>query len=346
MQATVHPNLSLTLWIEMTRVHIGPRDAGPIKTYLDCDTGIDDAMALLYLHHRPEVDLLGVGTVSGNVTSAQAARNTLALLELVGSSTPVAVGERDPLAQAFAGGAPSVHGRAGTGNVQLPPSARLPHELDAPDLLIRLAREHPGALRVIATGPLTNLAVALRREPELPGLVGEVTIMGGAALAPGNITPAAEANIAGDPEAAAAVFAADWPLTMVGLDVTMQHRLTEEHRGKLLTGEHEPARVIGQMLDRYLDFYVGIFGVRGCALHDPLAAAIGVGLVVPSLAPTVRVEVDTTTGPGRGGTVADLRGQYVDYPAQEGANCRVVLAVDDAFADDLVATLLQIPGAG
>lgn len=319
--------------------------SGRIAAYLDCDTGIDDAMALLYLHQQPTVDLLGVGTVSGSVASDQAAANTLALLELAGSQTPVAVGERDHLLHPYAGGAAAVHGRTGTGNIRLSPERRTPHSLDAPDLLIDLARSHRGEFKVIATGPLTNLAVALQREPDLPNLVGEVTIMGGAASVPGNITPAAEANIANDPEAAAAVFGAGWPLTMVGLDVTMQHCLTEEHRIRLLAGAYKPARYIGEMLDVYFGFYAGIFGARSCALHDPLAAAIGAGLVRPALAPTAEVAVETGQGPGRGRTIADLRKQVPGYRPQPDANCQVVLAVPDGFAEELAGVLLRVQEA-
>lgn len=326
----------------MSQTNTQVPEADQVAVYLDCDTGIDDAMALLYLHQQPTVDLLGVGTVTGNVTAHQAALNTVALLELVGSTAPVAVGEPQPLAHAWAGGAPAVHGATGTGDVELPAGTRSPHDLDAADLLIDLARRHPGRLKVVATGPLTNLAVALQREPDLPGLVDSVTIMGGAALVPGNITPVAEANIANDPEAAALVFAAGWPLTMVGLDVTMRHRLTEEHRKRLLAGPHRPARYVGRMLDMYFQFYVDIFGTRACALHDPLAVAIAIGRVVPSLAPTVTVRIETGEGPARGSTIADLRGQHRDYPVQPGANCRVVLATPDGFADELTETLLQV----
>jgi purine nucleosidase len=326
----------------MSRRQTQPPEPDRVAAYLDCDTGIDDALALLYLHQQPSVDLLGVGTVTGNVTARQAARNTLALLDLVGSAVPVAIGASRPLVGAWAGGAPSVHGSTGTGNVELPAAVRGPHELDAADLLIDLARRLPGMLTVIATGPLTNLAVALRREPRLPRLVRSVTIMGGAVQAPGNVTAAAEANIAHDPEAAELVFAAGWPLTMVGLDVTMRHLFTEEHRARLLTGPYRPARYLGQMLDLYFEFYLGILGTRGCALHDPLAAAIATGLVLPALAPTVDVRVETGDGPARASTIADLRGQYRDYPEQSDANCRVVLAVPEGFADHLVEVLLSV----
>jgi purine nucleosidase len=310
--------------------------------FLDCDTGIDDAMALLYLHAHPSVDLVGIGTVSGNATSRQAAANTLALLEMLGSTVPVASGQLDHLHEPFHGGAPHVHGPTGTGRVTLSSHGREPEPVDAAELLIRAAREYEGRLKVIATGPYTNLAIALEREHALPQLVDEVTVMGGAALVPGNITPAAEANVGNDVDAAAAVFAADWSLTMVGLDVTMDHRFTEHHRQRLLAAPHEAARVVGEMLDHYFDFYVGTYGERSSALHDPLAAAIGSGTLVPTLAPVVNVEVDTTDGPNRGRTVADLRGRYAGYPPQQGAHCRVVLAVKERFSEILLETLLGI----
>ncbi|MFT4263672.1 MAG: nucleoside hydrolase [Nocardioides sp.] len=161
-----------------------------VPLFLDCDTGIDDALALAYLLRTPGVDLVGIGTVSGNVSAARAAQNTLALLELEGvGDLPVFVGRHDPLVGGFLGGAPMVHGVDGVGDIGLPePSTRVA-ALDAAAALSRLAREHPGELRVLAIGPLTNLGVALASDPELPGLIHSVTLMGGAVLAEGNITP-------------------------------------------------------------------------------------------------------------------------------------------------------------
>ncbi|OLT12117.1 hypothetical protein BJF77_06645 [Kocuria sp. CNJ-770] len=138
--------------------------------YLDCDTGIDDALALAYLVATPSVDLRGVGTVSGNTDAATAARSTVDLLALLDrSDIPVAVGARDPLGSRFGGGTPAVHGTNGTGDVDLPRASAEPVAETADAMLLRLAHEHPGELHVLATGPLTNLARALRRDPALPG---------------------------------------------------------------------------------------------------------------------------------------------------------------------------------
>lgn len=311
--------------------------------YLDCDTGIDDALALVYLLASPQAEVRGIGTVSGNVSAAVGARNTLDLLQLAGHAhIPVALGAHDPQAGAFHGGAPHVHGANGIGEVSLSTAdAELASETAA-EMLVRLAHEHPGTLRVLAIGPLTNIAEALRLDPELPRLVEEITIMGGAALAPGNITAVAEANIANDPEAAADVFAAGWNITLVPLDVTMSNVLEESHRQELLAAGHPVPQALGEMLGYYFRFYEGIFGRACSAMHDPLAAALAVGGVRAAVAPAVHVDVDTTCGPGRGQTVCDLRGLYLDYPAQSGARCRVVLALDGDFAPHLVEVLLSL----
>lgn len=326
----------------MANVQTSSTPATALPVYLDCDTGIDDAMALLYLHAHPAAALLGIGTVSGNVGAERAGLNTLALLELLRATIPVAVGARAPLTGGFGGGARAVHGSTGTGSLRLEPTVLRPETGDAADLLIRLAAQHSGQLRVIATGPLTNLAVALKREPALVDQIAEVTVMGGAALGPGNLTPAAEVNIGSDPEAADVVFSAPWNLTMVGLDVTLAHRFDESHRQQLLHAPNAAVRAVGQMLDAYFDFYVGILGARGCALHDPLAAAVGIGAVTVSVAPRVHVEVDCTSGPSRGRTVADLRDHLLGYRDQPGAHCRVVLAIDDPFPEHLRAVLIGL----
>jgi purine nucleosidase len=212
-------------------------------------------------------------------------------------------------------------------------------------MLVRLAHQNPGSLRVIAIGPLTNIAAALRLDARLPELVAEITIMGGAALVPGNISPVAEANIANDPEAASEVFAAPWNITLVPLDVTMSNVLEEEHQRELLASDSPLPRALGEMLTHYSGFYRGIFGRSCCAMHDPLAAAIAAGAVTPRTAPVVHVAVDTTAGPGRGQTVCDLRHRYLGYPSQEGARCRVVLELAEDFAPHLVQTLLTPAGA-
>ncbi|WP_328329493.1 MULTISPECIES: nucleoside hydrolase [unclassified Streptomyces] len=311
--------------------------------YFDCDTGIDDSMALAYLLASPEIEIVGIGTVSGNVNSTQAARNTLALTQLAGRATiPVAVGAADPQAGTYAGSVPHIHGHNGIGDITVPDSVQSAVAQDAADMIIELARAHRGTLRLLTTGPLTNVAEALRREPELPSLVQDITIMGGAAHQSGNVTPVAEANIHNDPEAAAEVLAAPWDITLVPLDVTLAHTLEEKDRRRLLDSGRPLPVALGEMMDLYYDFYLETFGRRCCAVHDPLAAAIAVGGVVPTLAPNVNVVVDATQGPGRGQTVCDLRGQFLDYPPQEGAHCRVVLAAGPDSAAHLIERLLTL----
>jgi purine nucleosidase len=309
--------------------------------YLDCDTGVDDALTLGLLVAEG-ADLRGIGSVSGNLAAADAARNTLDLMALMGrADVPVAVGAHDPIGGVYGGGAAFVHGANGIGGVQLP-RAGDPVAESAAEMLIRLAHEHPGALRVIAIGPLTNLALALELDPELPSLVADVVIMGGAAMVPGNVNAVAEANIWNDPIAANRVFAASWSVTMVGLDVTMEARFEEAHRVELAAGGAS-ARALAAMLDVYFQYYTPILGRPSCALHDPLAGAIALGLVTPTLAPVVPIEVDDTDGPGRGQTLVDLRGRFVDYPLQPGARHRVVLGIPQGFSDTLLEVLLRLP---
>ncbi|MFF2620741.1 nucleoside hydrolase [Oerskovia jenensis] len=310
--------------------------------YLDCDTGVDDTLALAYLLASPEIDLVGVGTVSGNVSAAQAARNTLDLLDLAGRpDVPVALGAHDRLTSTYGGGVPHIHGHNGVGDVELPRAQREVEQQDAAAFLVELARAHEGRLRIVAVGPLTNLAKALELEPALPGMVREVTIMGGAALVPGNVSAVAEANVAGDPEAAALVLAAPWDVTLVPLDVTMENTFEEEHRRALLTSGDLFVETVGRILDVYFDFHVPELGRRASALHDPLAAAVAVGGVLPSSAPRVPVVVDATGGPGRGQTLCDLRGQRLGQVDHPGARVRVVLSTSEPLAPHLVDRLLQ-----
>ncbi len=316
-------------------------DARPF--YLDCDTGIDDAVALTYLVATPSVDLRGVGTVSGNTDAVTAARNTVDLLALLDRpGVPVAIGAQHPLGGRSGGGSPEVHGAGGTGGVPLPRAGAGPVTESAEAMLIRLAHEHPGELQVVAIGPLTNLARALRQDPALPELVGGVTVMGGAALVPGNRTPVTEANILHDPEAAAEVLGAAWEVTLVPLDVTMVNLLDEDQREQIATIDHPVMPPLAAMLERYAAFYAEVFGRPVSAVHDPLAAAVAAGTVRLGLAPVVRVQVDLTDGPGRGQTICDLRGRYAGHPGAAGARCRVVLELAEDFAPHLLSAFRRL----
>lgn len=314
---------------------------GRRPVYFDCDTGIDDALALAYLLASPEIDLVGIGTVSGNVSAEQAAANTLGLLALAGrTDIPVAIGAHDHLTRAFDGGVPHIHGGNGVGDIALPPAASAPVPESAADLLVRLSREHSGGLEIVTVGPLTNVALAVGADPGLPSRISAVTTMGGAALAPGNVTAVAEANIWNDPEAAQQAISADWDLALVPLDVTLENSLDESDRQRLLNADAPLANALGAMLDVYFDFYIPFYGTRSCALHDPLAAAIAVGGVRAVNAPAVAIAVDTTDGPGRGQTICDLRGQRLGAVDQPGQRTRVVLATGEPLGPHLVDRIL------
>ncbi|MFD6099004.1 nucleoside hydrolase [Nocardiopsis flavescens] len=295
-----------------------------MRVFVDCDPGIDDAVALAYLAARPEVEIVGVGAVFGNGGVEVTADNALRLLELYGRpGVPVAVGASRPLVQEPRL-APHVHGENGLGGVELPAPAGSPVAESAAELLVRLARSHPGELDVLAVGPLTNLAIALGLEPRLPELVRRLVVMGGAVRVPGNVSSHAEANINNDPEAAEAVFGAGFDLDLVALDVTMETVATGEWLEELKGVPGERASRTSDFLDFYADFYKGIFGVRQCAMHDPLAAAVLVDphLVTESVEAPVRVELAGSLT--RGMTVADLRPR----PGADGRRpVRVVTAV-------------------
>jgi purine nucleosidase len=315
--------------------------------FLDCDTGVDDSLALGYLALSPAVDLVGVSTVSGNIDAASAARNTLDLLALAGRpEVPVAVGCHDFLSHPFGGGVPHIHGRNGVGNVDLPHTAARPAGIDGAELLIRASHEHAGGLVLLTIAPLTNIARALERDPGLPARIREVVIMGGTAREPGNVTPVAEANIWNDPEAAAIVLAADWDVTLVPLDVTHQNTFEQDDRAALLAAEDPFAVALGDVLDLYFGFHEPLMHRRASYLHDPLAAAIAAGGIAVTRAPRVPVVVDTTDGPGRGQTIADLRGQRHGTFDHDGARVRVVLETDQPLAPHLLEVLLSRTGCG
>lgn len=320
----------------------------PRPVFFDCDTGVDDSMALAYLLASPEIEIVGIGGVHGNVSAAQGVENTLRLLGLAGrTEIPVAVGQNDPLIGEFAGGAPHVHGANGIGDIEIAETGATAVGEDAADLLLRLSHQYDGALEIVAVGPLTNLAVALRRDPDLADRIVQVTAMGGAAMVPGNITCLAEANIGHDPEAAQAVLSAPWSVTLVPLDTTLDNVLEEADRERLCASEVPLVRAVGAMLDFYFDFYVAEYGRRCSALHDPLAAALAIGGMVPRIAPAVPVEVDVTDGPGRGQTVCDLRGQRQGPVDRPGATVRVVLETEGTLAPHLLERLLamEVPAA-
>jgi purine nucleosidase len=305
--------------------------------HLDCDTGIDDALALAHLLSRPSVELVSISTVSGNTTSEQAATNTLDLLALAGrEDIPVAIGASGSLVEGYRGGAPHVHGANGIGDVDLPRAPATAVTGSGASQIVRAAREHPGELELIAVGPLTNLAHALDLDADLPSLVKQVTIMGGAVWVRGNITEHAEANIANDPEAAQAVFESGWPITLVPLDVTHQHSIGVDEQRTLAERGTAFHTALADMLHTYLDFYQHFFGERRAALHDPLASMIAIGDSIPSGVRPTPLAVDPSAVESRGRT----------QPAATGEQISVVTAVSAPAAPELMRHILALDPAG
>jgi len=278
------------------------------KLILDGDYGIDDAMAALYLCHQPDVEILAVGTVHGNATADAAARNALSVLAIGGrQGVPVAVGAHRPLAQPVDISA-MVHGDDGLGGraPEAPPGTK-PSRLPAALQIVRTVREHPGEATILATGPLTNLALALMLDPEIASMVQKVVIMGGTVDHPGNISPYAEANIAHDPEAAKLVFESAWPVTQVGLDVTMSAWIGDDELKRIEGSQTAAGRFCWDVLQHYLQFYSSRHSRPGCPLHDPSAALVAVdaSLVAGGFAAPVDVELRSATN--RGMLIVDRR---------------------------------------
>lgn len=325
----------------------------PIPLILDVDTGVDDALALLYAVASPEVSLVAATCVMGNVAVDVATQNTLAVLELIGrTDVEVARGADKPLVRGHTP-FPVVHGERGLGHASLPEPGRAPSEHDAARLIVECARSRPGEVLLVATGPLTNVALAIELEPSLPTLLRGFAIMGGAYATAGNVTPVAEANVWVDPDAAAAVFRAfsgtseaRLPIC-VGLDVTERVRMSHGDLGAVCVGaQGSPvARFLKDAVGFYIDFYASYGSTDGAAMHDPLALAIAID---PSLArlETTRVEVETGGDWSVGQTVADLRG-IRHRPWSEGwapeANARVALEVDaPTFMERLMERLRSL----
>jgi len=290
---------------------------------VDCDTGIDDALALAYLLAEPSVEVVGVTTVSGNTDAARAAANTLSLFELAGEDDiPVAIGAHDFRARAYAGGAPHVHGDDGLGGIALTAAVRAHDARAAVELLDHVASRHPD-LTVLALGPLTNLAAYA----EAPGVArfDHLVVMGGAFAHSGNVTAWAEANIHNDPEAAAVVFAQDWDTTLVPLDVTMTQTLDATDLVRLEAIPGAVPQALARMLPHYLDFYAGVFPDRRCALHDPLAAMVAAGALRGVSVASGRVEVRLERGE-RGRTVSSSGSETQRWVrAMEGSAAEVLL---------------------
>jgi purine nucleosidase len=308
------------------------------RVVIDCDTGVDDTMAIFYGLLAPHIEVVALTCVWGNITVDTTTMNTLRLLEMMGHpEIPVAKGAHKPLVGPVWPLGNGVHGADGQGNINLPPPTLKPIAESAAQLIVRMAHEHPGELTLVPTGPLTNVATAVLMDPGIAKLYKRVVLMGGNFLIHGNAARYAEANIWHDPEAAQVVFEAGWDVTAVGLDVTDKTMLSQARLDKLRDSGTVAGVHIHRITKHYVDRYSTRTGRRECAMHDALALAIAADASLVLKAPKVRVDVELNGTHTRGMTVADFRSWR---PSEEAPNATVVLEVDsERFIETWLETL-------
>jgi inosine-uridine nucleoside N-ribohydrolase len=306
------------------------------RVIIDTDPGIDDAMAILLALNSPELKVEALTVVPGNVEASQGLENALKLASLAGRcDLPVAGGAKHPLNQKLIT-AQFWHGKNGLADVELPPSKCKADSRFAPDLIIEIVHKYPHEITLIPVGPLTNIALAVSKDPSIVPLVKDIVIMGGS-ISGGNVNGAAEANIYGDPEAASIVFNAGWIVTMIGSDVSERTLMTRKHLAQL-QAMHGPQ---SDFISKLADFYVTRSeksGYSGAAMYDPLVVAT---VIAPALVTLKEMHVDVETKGEftRGETVANRMGSnennvlHGDHYEIEGivdlkANAKVCMASD------------------
>jgi pyrimidine-specific ribonucleoside hydrolase len=305
------------------------------RVLVDCDPGLDDALALLLVLASPELELRGVTTVAGNQTIDKTTENALKVLELAGrGDIPVAEGAARPLAGELVVAA-DAHGPSGLGGLVLTPPSAGPVEQPAVDFLAEQLQAADEPTIVFALGPLTNLALLLALRPDAATRIERLVLMGGA-IAEGNMTASAEFNVWIDPEAAARVFESDLDVTMVGLDVTNRAVLTRADADRLRSGG-PVGKAAAELLDFYLGFYEEAYEHGGAPIHDALAIA---EVLRPELLTCLdrHVEVELE-GICRGRTVVDMR-QRTTLPEP---NARVAVDVDvESFRELLLERIVSL----
>jgi purine nucleosidase len=308
----------------------------PLRIVLDTDPGIDDSLAILLALASPELDLAAITVTGGNCPLAQGVRNALAVLDTVGAQVPVVPGVALPLIQPpFT--AEETHGDTGLGNAHLPEPTSLAEPDHAVDRIIReiMAAEQP--LTVVAVAPLTNVALAIRREPRIVERVRELIVMGGAFDVPGNTTPLAEFNVYVDPHAAHIVLHSGMPITLISWDITSKVLLTQEHVDQLLAIPSPVSRLIADATSFYIDFHRRYFGYAGCSINDPCALALAFRPALAEYEPVfVDVEIDSAKSIGK--TMADVLGVW-----KRPANVRLVRSFDQsAFLSLFMARMTDL----
>lgn len=292
------------------------------KILLDCDPGHDDAVAMMLAWGNPSIELLGVTTVGGNQTLDKVTRNALSVATVVGMhDVPIAAGCRLPLVRPVEI-APDVHGDSGLDGVELPEPAVELDPRHGVDLIIEtIMSNEPGTVTLVPTGPLTNIAMAARKEPRIVERVQEVVLMGGGYHV-GNWSPVAEFNIKVDPEAAHIVFNEKWPIVMVGLDLTHQALATDEVAERIAAVPGSVSQFTLGLFTFFRKAYQDAQGFDFPPVHDPCTLAY---LIDPTIVETVKVPVDVELNGSltTGMTVADFRA-----PAPEDCHTKVATCLD------------------
>jgi len=309
---------------------------------IDTDPGHDDAMAILYAARH--LDLIGLSTVFGNQSVDKTTRNALVIRELAGLDIPIAAGANSPLVGARTSGA-DAHGKTGMDGADFPDPKGSVEKLHAADFIIEQSKVVPGDMTLIAIGPLTNVALALQKDPELAGRLREISIMGGS-VDVGNMTPAAELNIFADPEAAQIVFSSGAAIRMVGLNVTRTVGANAVDIARLKESDRRVARAMGDLLSFYYERLRTAFNRETATMHDACA-------VIPFVHPDiidykdfhVDVELDGTLT--RGMTLCDQRGlplssKFSEIHAPKPPNAKVAMKADSRkLIDTLIDTILE-----
>lgn len=309
------------------------------RMILDVDTGVDDAMAIFYAIRRPGIKLEALTTTFGNTDTVIATENTLKILELLGRpEIPVAQGVARSLIRPYKRMADHIHGSNALGDVELPTPKIKAVDEHAIDLMIRVIKENPGEITLCPVGPITNVALAITKAPEIAKLVKEIVVMGSTILHPGihgPIAPMVDANFANDPEAAHIVLQSGANVTLVGMDVTMTTLLSTDMMAEITREGDHAAQTLMQITQFYVDAYKTMYpGIQGCGLHDPLAVAVAED---PTLVGLERMYVDVELHGEltRGQTVADRRRTAIPFH-----NANVAMTVDrPRFEADFMALM-------
>ena len=306
------------------------------KIILDCDPGHDDAIAIILAGLHESIELLGITTVAGNSYLENTTKNALIVAELSGIDVDVYPGSPKPIVgkQIVAH---DIHGYTGLEGADLPEPSKKPRDMHAIDFIAEMVKKYPGEINLVATGPLTNIALFVLKYPNLVSKLKRFVFMGGG-LAFGNITPTAEFNIYADPEAAAIVLNTDIPKIMAPLDMTHKAVITKEEVNKLKMSEKKVLKVLTDLLEYFMSTYKKVFGIEGAPLHDPTAIAYLIDFNMFTW-DELNVVVELNGKFTRGQTVAD-----VWKTSGRSPNVRVLKNIDrERFFNVLLETLMKLP---